>query len=112
MALPPPIAAIHSAPPERAFSITPGISSSAGSPAARQKKAILSGEEKVAKPDKKIFEILLFRNGLKAVESVFIDDNLRNVEAAIALGFTGIHFISPQKLHAELRSIGFRNLPY
>lgn len=67
---------------------------------------VVSGKEKVIKPDKKIFEILLTRNNLKATESVFIDDNLPNVNAAKALGFVGIHFTSPQKLHLELKEMG------
>jgi len=50
---------------------------------------------------------LLTRNNLKAEESVFIDDNLPNVNAAKALGFAGIHFTSPQKLHLELKEMGF-----
>ena len=57
--------------------------------------------------DKKIFEILLLRNGLKAEESVFVDDNLHNVKAAKALGFTGIHFTSPQNLRDELKNLNF-----
>lgn len=64
---------------------------------------VVSGKEKVIKPDKKIFEILLIRNNLKAEESVFIDDNLPNIKAAIELGFKGIHFTSPQKLQLELK---------
>jgi 2-haloacid dehalogenase len=66
---------------------------------------VVSGEEKIIKPDVRIFEILLVRNGLKAEESVFIDDRLGNVKAAEALGFTGIHFVSPQELHDELERL-------
>jgi 2-haloacid dehalogenase len=37
---------------------------------------------------------------------VFIDDTLRNVEAANALGLHGIHFTSPEALERELRALG------
>lgn len=67
---------------------------------------VVSGEEKVLKPNKKIYEILLKRNNLLATESIFIDDNLMNVRAASALGFTGIHFTSAAQLSRSLRDLG------
>lgn len=51
---------------------------------------VVSGEEKVIKPDRRIFEILLARYDLKADESIFIDDNLFNIKAAENLGFNAI----------------------
>ena len=66
---------------------------------------VISGEEKVIKPNKKIFEILLIRNNLKATESVFIDDNFNNITAARELGFAGIHFLNPEQLSVELTNI-------
>jgi 2-haloacid dehalogenase len=34
--------------------------------------------------------------------AIFIDDNLRNVEGAEAVGINGIHFLNPQQLKEEL----------
>ncbi len=67
---------------------------------------VVSGVEKVIKPDPKIYEILLDRIGRNAYECVFIDDGVRNVEAARSLGFSAIHFQSPEQLEAELAALG------
>lgn len=48
---------------------------------------VVSGVEHVAKPDPRIFRILLSRYGLKAQECLFLDDNSRNLQAAAVLGF-------------------------
>lgn len=67
---------------------------------------VVSGEEKVIKPDPRIFGILLERYGLRADEAVFIDDNPRNAQAASALGIHGVHFTSAPALRGELRELG------
>jgi 2-haloacid dehalogenase len=54
--------------------------------------AVISGREGVAKPERRIFEILLARVGLPAGELLFVDDSLKNVEAARALGIEAIHY--------------------
>jgi len=53
---------------------------------------VVSGIEGVVKPDPGIFEIILHRYGLKAGESLFIDDNIDNINTAKAMGFLTIHF--------------------
>lgn len=63
---------------------------------------IVSGEEKTRKPFREIYELTLDRFNLKAEESVFIDDNLRNIEAAKNLDIKGIHFKNPEQLKNEL----------
>ncbi|WP_111682711.1 HAD family hydrolase [Winogradskyella tangerina] len=63
---------------------------------------IVSGEEKTRKPFKEIYQLTLDRFHIKAENSVFIDDNLRNVKAAENLGINGIHFESPQQLKQQL----------
>ena len=55
------------------------------------------------KPDARIFRILLDRYGLAADETVFIDDNPKNAQAASALGMHGIHFRSAAQLRARAR---------
>lgn len=53
---------------------------------------VVSGVEKVVKPDRKIYEILLERYSLKPGECVFIDDNQDNVDMAKVLGINAIRF--------------------
>lgn len=65
---------------------------------------VLSGEEKVAKPDEKIYHILLDRFNLKADECLFVDDNHANIEVASKLGFKTILFESADALRRELVS--------
>ena len=63
---------------------------------------LVSGEEKTRKPFPKIYELTLSRFNLKAGESLFIDDNLRNIEAARKFGIHSIHFQSPEQLNKGL----------
>jgi 2-haloacid dehalogenase len=63
---------------------------------------IISGREHVMKPDHRIFELALQRFGIKASESVFIDDNPNNVKAANEVGIRGILFQSREELVEEL----------
>ena len=67
---------------------------------------VVSGDEKVIKPDPRIFEILLERIGRNAYECVFIDDGIKNIEVARELGFTSIHFQNPKQLESELTALG------
>ena len=63
---------------------------------------VISGVERVMKPDHRIFELALERFGVKAEETVFIDDNPNNVRAACELGIHGILFRSREQLVEEL----------
>ncbi len=67
---------------------------------------VVSGDEKMVKPDPRIYELLLKRNGLKAEDCVFVDDSLVNVEGARAVGLQAIRFQSPEALERELRALG------
>jgi len=67
---------------------------------------VVSGFEGVIKPDRRIFEILCERYGVKPDEAVFIDDVVGNAGAASALGIHGIHFRSPEQLRSELVALG------
>ena len=51
---------------------------------------IISAQEKVSKPDSKIYDILLERYNLTAQESLFLDDKKENIEAAIDANINGI----------------------
>ena len=63
---------------------------------------VVSGEEKTRKPFKEIYDIIINRFDLILTETLFIDDNLRNIQAAQALGIVSIHFQSPEQLRKEL----------
>ncbi len=67
---------------------------------------VISGDVRLAKPDKAIFELLLRRIGRPAGECLFIDDHDRNILAARELGFQAILFQSPQQLETDLRRMG------
>ena len=67
---------------------------------------VVSGVEKTRKPFPEFYEILLTRYQLVPGKSVFIDDNIKNVDAAQKLGIQSIHFQSPTQLHSELSRIG------
>ncbi len=67
---------------------------------------VISGEVKLLKPDRAIFELLLERAGRPAQECVYIDDHEPNVSAAREMGFQTIHFRSPGQLAEELRGLG------
>ena len=64
---------------------------------------VISGIEKVMKPDHRIFELALKRFGIKAEETVFIDDNPNNVKAACEVGIKGILFKSREQLASFLQ---------
>ena len=64
---------------------------------------VVSGEEKTRKPFPEIYERTLERFNIDANQSIFIDDNLRNVEASNSLGINGIHFKNPETLINQLK---------
>ena len=63
---------------------------------------VLSGEEKMNKPEPEIYKRLLFRYQLQADNCIFTDDNQDNVSAAQTLGIDAILFTNPEQLHVEL----------
>ena len=67
---------------------------------------VVSGDEKLLKPDPAIYRLLLERNGLNASDCLFIDDSLKNVAGAQAVGMQAYHFTSPNQLREHLVSIG------
>ncbi|MDR2038901.1 MAG: HAD family phosphatase [Bacteroidales bacterium] len=66
---------------------------------------VVSGEEKLIKPDKRIYEVLLNRYMLNAGESVFIDDNPGNINAAEDLGFETILFDNAANVQKQLSAL-------
>ena len=66
---------------------------------------VISGIERMMKPDPRIFQLALQRFGIKAEETAFIDDNPNNVAAANALGITGILFEGKEQLEVVIASL-------
>jgi 2-haloacid dehalogenase len=66
---------------------------------------VVSGELKLIKPDKRIFQHLLNTYELKARDTVFIDDAPYNVAGAASLGIHGVHFTEPALLRQELTEL-------
>ena len=67
---------------------------------------VVSGEEKLRKPDPAIYRLALNRFGLAEGEGLFVDDSLPNVEVARANGFHAHHFADAPTLRAELVALG------
>ncbi len=66
---------------------------------------VVSGNEGIRKPHPDFFQILFDRYQVKPEDAVFIDDNLRNVEAAQKLGIQSIRFTSVEELEKELKKL-------
>lgn len=73
---------------------------------ARFRDIVVSGDERLLKPDPAIYALALRRFGLGAGEAVFIDDNVANVEAANAAGLRAFRFIDAGQFRAELVQLG------
>jgi 2-haloacid dehalogenase len=67
---------------------------------------VVSGEEQMRKPNPQFYKLLLERYELNANEVLFIDDNLRNVQAAEALGIKSIRFENPEQLTKRFDAAG------
>jgi 2-haloacid dehalogenase len=66
---------------------------------------LVSGEEMMIKPQPEIFELILTRYDIDRTKAIFIDDNIRNVNASNAVGLKAIHFQTPKQLAEELRQL-------
>lgn len=67
---------------------------------------IISCDVNFLKPDRRIYDCLIKKYGIKPEESVFIDDTLDNIEAARKINFKGVHFKSAEDLKVELEKMG------
>lgn len=70
------------------------------------KGIVVSGDEKIVKPDPKLYQILLDRYNLNPEETLFIDDNPQNIETARLLGFQTIHYTPEIDLEEVLMTLG------
>jgi 2-haloacid dehalogenase len=67
---------------------------------------VISGQERMAKPDRRIFELLLDRFGLAPDATLFVDDSAANVAAAREVGMDAVRFRDPGRLRRDLASRG------
>lgn len=63
---------------------------------------ISSADLGVVKPDRRIYETAARRAGVAPARCLFVDDREENVDAAAALGMTGLHYREPADLRAVL----------
>ncbi len=67
---------------------------------------IISGYEKITKPDEGIYRLLESRFGIKLEECIFVDDRQVNIEAANKFGMTAILFTGYEDLRKQLGEFG------
>ena len=75
-------------------------------PVARLKTVVVSGDEKICKPDLGIFRLALHRMGTDPARTLYVDDSLRNANAAAELGMISHHFSGATELEAHLDDLG------
>ncbi len=73
----------------------------------RFRDIVVSGREKLVKPDPAIYRLALDRFGLAPHEAIFIDDREDNVRAAQALGICVHHFRGAEALAEDLKLLRF-----
>jgi epoxide hydrolase-like predicted phosphatase len=66
---------------------------------------VISAEERIAKPDPRIYHLALQRLGVSANEAIFLDDFIENIQAANALGLIGVHFQSSAQAQRDIRAL-------
>jgi 2-haloacid dehalogenase len=67
---------------------------------------VVSGLERLVKPDPRLYRVFCERYGLAPESCVFIDDSEPNIVAARKFGMHGIVFSSPDQARAELIALG------
>lgn len=72
----------------------------------RLSTVVVSGTEKVAKPDPLAYQLAIERTGLPAASLVFVDDRAGNVQAATRCGLHGLVFTGAEPLRVDLRRLG------
>jgi 2-haloacid dehalogenase len=72
---------------------------------------VVSGFEGVAKPDRRIFDILVERFGLHPASTLFIDDRPDNIAAAAGLGFQTRLFTGTDDVRRHLEEVGVLSAP-
>ncbi len=64
---------------------------------------LISGEDKLIKPDQAIYQLAKKRFNLDPEDTVFIDDKIENIEAAQKMNFKTIHLTNPKNIEMEIK---------
>lgn len=72
----------------------------------RFRDIVVSGDERLVKPDPAIYALALDRFGLRAEEALFVDDNAANVDAAAKMGIHAVLFTDADRLRVKLLRVG------
>lgn len=67
---------------------------------------VVSGIEKCRKPFPAFYHLLVQRYQINPREALFVDDSLRNVKGAEAVGMQAVLFVNPEQLIADLKEKG------
>ena len=70
------------------------------------REIVVSGKERIAKPDDRIFALAARRFGHDPDKMLFIDDNAANIAAARTLGWQVHHFLDASRLRNDLEARG------
>ena len=66
---------------------------------------IISGDIKLVKPDKKIFEFAIEKFNLAPDETIFIDDRIENINSAQNLNFKTVHLTDPKRIKIKINEL-------
>ena len=69
---------------------------------------VVSGVEKMHKPNADIYELAMSRFGMQPEHSVFLDDTAKNVAGAQAVGMHAFRFMDAEQARGDLESLGVR----
>jgi len=72
----------------------------------RPRGVTVSGEVRLLKPDRAIYELHAESFALDPAATLFIDDSPKNVEGAKAAGWQAVHFTGAERLATDLRALG------
>jgi 2-haloacid dehalogenase len=72
----------------------------------RFRDIVVSGRERMAKPDERIYHLLIERIGHRPERCVFIDDSAANIATAGRLGFHAIYHTNAALTRERLRELG------
>ncbi|MDG1821811.1 MAG: HAD family phosphatase [Flavobacteriaceae bacterium] len=67
---------------------------------------VVSGTEKMKKPDAEIYQLTLKRYNIQAENAVFIDDKEENITAALKEQIHGLHHTTARELEKNLIALG------
>ncbi len=75
----------------------------------RFESIVVSSEVALAKPDPRIYLLMLERIQATPAQCLMIDDNLQNIDGAEAVGMRGHHFLDEARLRNTLYQLSVEN---